>query len=44
MIIEPLTKQDEHTELSDYINNTYGEQLKNNLDSEGEWQIRRYPI
>ena len=26
----PLTKQDEHIELLDYISNTYDEQLKDN--------------
>ena len=40
----PLTKQNEHIELSDNISNTYDEQLKENLNTKGEGQIRRYPI
>ena len=35
----PLTKHDEHTELSDNISTTYGEQLKDNFITEGERQI-----
>ena len=37
-------KLDEHTELLDYISNTYDEQLKDNLNTKGEGQIRQYPI
>ena len=36
----PLTKQeDEHTELSNYISNTYND----NLNTKGEGQIKWYP-
>ena len=39
-----LTKQeDEHTELLDYISNTYNEKLKDNLNTEGEGKTRQYP-
>ena len=33
-----------HTELLDYIKNTYDKQLKDNFTIEGEGQIRWYPI
>ena len=40
----PLMKQDEHTKLSASISNTYDKQLKDKLNTEGEGQIRWYPI
>ena len=39
-----ITKHYEHTELSDYVSNSNDEQLKANLNTEREGQIRRYPI
>ena len=39
-----LTKQeDEYAELSDYISNTYDENLKDNLNTDGKGQKRQYP-
>ena len=40
----PLTKQDKNTELLDYISTASNEEPKDNLNTEGEGQIRQYPI
>ena len=40
----PLMKHYGHTEFSNYIGNTYDEQLKDNLNIKGEGQIRLYSI
>ena len=37
-----MKQEDEHTELLDYISNTYDEKLNDNPNTEGEGQIRWY--
>ena len=39
-----LSKQDKNTELPDYITTTYDEKPKDNQNTEGEGQIKRYRI
>ena len=38
-----MKQEEKQIELLDYISNTHDEKLKDNLNTEGEGQIRRYP-